>query len=268
MMKILKALQLRPQEGNVGLTRTVSEIIARVRTEGDRALMDYNEKFDHCTRPAFRVSKEEIENAYRQATQQDLEDMRRTQTNLETFAQDGALPQILTKVNPKFRTPYVAILFLGLLTFLLVLTKFHELHCFCQSVCRSVYLYIGDYGGLWIEKKTSGSAASLSGSLYSGRYRHFHCRLYYHDHTAGVIGDYQRNRLVSFGHGPVFCLSVVKKKQGVPEALGMQVVQVELEEPSSEEKAKMDREYKIWRGIVVIAVIASAALYVIPCFVV
>lgn len=48
----------------------------------------------------------------------------------------------------------------------------------------------------------------------------------------------------------------------------MQVVQVELEEPSSEEKAKMDREYKIWRGIVVIAVIASAALYVIPCFVV
>lgn len=122
-MKILKALQLRPQEGNVGLTRTVSEIIARVRTEGDRALMDYNEKFDHCTRPAFRVSKEEIENAYRQATQQDLEDMRRTQTNLETFAQDGALPQILTKVNPKFRTPYVAILFLGLLTFLLVLTN-------------------------------------------------------------------------------------------------------------------------------------------------
>ena len=122
-MKILKALQLRPQEGNVGLTRTVSEIIARVRTEGDRALMDYNERFDHCTRPAFRVSKEEIENAYRQATQQDLENMRRTQTNLETFAQDGALPQILTKVHPKFRTPYVAILFLGLLTFLLVLTN-------------------------------------------------------------------------------------------------------------------------------------------------
>ena len=85
-MKILKASQPRPQEGNVELTQTVSEIIARVRTEGDQALINFNEKFDRCTRSALRVSKEEIKHAYEEATAQDLADMSRTQKNLETFA--------------------------------------------------------------------------------------------------------------------------------------------------------------------------------------
>ena len=36
------------------------------------------------------------------------------------------------------------------------------------------------------------------------------------------------------------------------------------QEPTPEEKEKMDREYKLWRNIVILAVVLSVALYMIP----
>ena len=36
------------------------------------------------------------------------------------------------------------------------------------------------------------------------------------------------------------------------------------QEPSPEEKEKMDREYRLWRNIVILAVALSVALYVVP----
>ena len=59
-----------------------------------------------------------------------------------------------------------------------------------------------------------------------------------------------------------------KKGKGVTEAQELQLVQVEFEDPPEEEKVKMDREYKVWRSIVWVAVVVSVALYVIPYFVV
>lgn len=85
-MKVLKSSQLRPQEDNSGLTSSVAEIITRVREQGDEALAYYNEKYDHCLRPVFRISREEIDAAYLNADPQDIEDMQRTQNNLEVFA--------------------------------------------------------------------------------------------------------------------------------------------------------------------------------------
>ena len=41
-----------------------------------------------------------------------------------------------------------------------------------------------------------------------------------------------------------------------------------MEEPSAEEKSHMDQEYRVWRGIVVGAIILAVALYVIPYMIV
>jgi APA family basic amino acid/polyamine antiporter len=37
-----------------------------------------------------------------------------------------------------------------------------------------------------------------------------------------------------------------------------------IEKPSPGEKAKMDREFKIWRNVVIIALILVAIIYLIP----
>ena len=69
MMKILTYGQVSKEEifGRVNvlpdLEKTVADIIENVRSNGDRALAYYSEKFDHVTLPSFQVSEKEIQEA-------------------------------------------------------------------------------------------------------------------------------------------------------------------------------------------------------------
>ncbi len=56
----------RSQLTNDEVTARVKEIIARVRAEGDAALLDYTERFDHVrlTPETLQVTREEIDAAY------------------------------------------------------------------------------------------------------------------------------------------------------------------------------------------------------------
>ena len=66
MIKIIKEAQVRSEEDNRNLRETVAGIIGEVRGRGDAALREYNEKFDGCTRESLRVSREEIDAAYKE----------------------------------------------------------------------------------------------------------------------------------------------------------------------------------------------------------
>ena len=56
----------RSQLTNDAVTATVKEVIRRIRAEGDAALFEYTERFDHVKLNAdtVRVSREEIDAAY------------------------------------------------------------------------------------------------------------------------------------------------------------------------------------------------------------
>ena len=69
-MKILKTAGPRTQKDIRELRETVSEIIENVRNNGDRALIEYGQRFDNSNRENFRVSREEIEQAYSQILKQ------------------------------------------------------------------------------------------------------------------------------------------------------------------------------------------------------
>ena len=66
MIKIIKEAQVRSEEDNRNLREIVAGIIGEVRGRGDAALREYNEKFDGCTRESLRVSREEIDAAYKE----------------------------------------------------------------------------------------------------------------------------------------------------------------------------------------------------------
>jgi len=70
-MKILKKSKERTAEDNRALRDGVTAIIDDVCQRGDTALHEYNEKFDDCHRQMLRISREEIEEAYEQITEQE-----------------------------------------------------------------------------------------------------------------------------------------------------------------------------------------------------
>ena len=86
-MKLLKKSQVRSEEDNRNLRESVTAIINDVRKNGDAALRQYNEKFDGCNRDSIRVSKEEIEAAYRELSVEEINDLRAAYKNIRSFAE-------------------------------------------------------------------------------------------------------------------------------------------------------------------------------------
>lgn len=83
-MEYLKKADTRKETEACG--RIVAEMIYNVRTSGDRALLEYNIRFDDNDRTEFRVTRDEIDAAYRQMTEQELRDLRQAAENIRAFA--------------------------------------------------------------------------------------------------------------------------------------------------------------------------------------
>ena len=66
---------------------TINEIINNIRTNGDKALFDYTLKFDKCsiTSESVRITKEEIEEAYKSLDSEFVEVMKRSAANIRAF---------------------------------------------------------------------------------------------------------------------------------------------------------------------------------------
>lgn len=86
-MEYLKRAAVRPAEEAEERSRQVADIIRNVRAGGDRALVEYNTRFDGSARAVLRVSREEIDAACARMTQQELDDLRRAADNIRGFAQ-------------------------------------------------------------------------------------------------------------------------------------------------------------------------------------
>lgn len=85
-MKVIKESKMRTEEDRRNLTRTVAEMIDYVIEKKDAALREYNQKFDGCTRASLRVSREEIQEAYAQLSEQEVADLKAAAENIRAFA--------------------------------------------------------------------------------------------------------------------------------------------------------------------------------------
>lgn len=86
-MKVIKKAKPRTNVDNQQLTDNVSAMIKNVRQNGDKALLEYNTRFDQNQRPQFRISRTEIEAAYKQVSEQELADMRTAAGHIKAFAE-------------------------------------------------------------------------------------------------------------------------------------------------------------------------------------
>lgn len=85
-MKFIKHPTERTREDAARLRDAAAAIIDAVATRGDDALREFAARFDRAERTRFRVSREEIEEAWKLVSEQDISDMRTAHAHIEAFA--------------------------------------------------------------------------------------------------------------------------------------------------------------------------------------
>lgn len=101
MIKIMKFSELKTEEifdrttTMANVEQIVSEIIANVRTKGDKALFEYSEKFDRARLDNLQVTQEEIYEAVEAVEPRFLEVLQRAAANIRKFHQQQVRHSII-----------------------------------------------------------------------------------------------------------------------------------------------------------------------------
>lgn len=80
-----KELTERPHLDVSQLNNTVANVLKNIRENGDKAVKEYEEKFDHASLETLAVTAEEIENALKEVPAELLDSLRLAHKNIETF---------------------------------------------------------------------------------------------------------------------------------------------------------------------------------------
>ncbi|TGY71325.1 amino acid permease [Enterorhabdus sp. NM05_H27] len=181
---------------------------------------------------------------------------------LFTMARDGAMPRVFAKVHPRFRTPYVAIIALGVLSILLVATSTLDFIASLSLFADLFYYIIGIAAALGLRRRmpdlarpfrAPGVAVGVPVSIV----------IY-----AVMMSQLGTEPLVVGAAWCVLGLAVFficQSRYGKPEPVSVAEALPGADEvPGAEEAAKMDREYRAWKIVVTAACIVVALLYAVP----
>lgn len=180
---------------------------------------------------------------------------------LFTMARDGAMPKFFAKIHPKYKTPYVAILVLGALTVILIasnsmiyiasLSLFADLFYYIIGIIACGFLRVRQPN---LERPYKAPFIQIGVPISAIIYIIMMTQLEREAFWTGMI--WCAIGLI------IFFICQAKYGKSDDEALKAQIVAHE--NPPAEEKTKMDREFKIWRTVVAIAVVVAIGIYLIP----
>lgn len=178
---------------------------------------------------------------------------------------DGVLPKVFGKLHPKYNTPYVAVIFIGVFAFLLILTN-SILFVAALSVCSLFWVYIIGFVAFWrLRKKepnlnrpykvpfapaaTISSIAAYVIMLWSCGWNSIllSCSIT----AASLIFYVFFGRKYSVSHEEL--VAVMEAEAAI----------LQEDIPSQKEIKKMDKEYKIWKIGVIGAFAFTLILYLI-----
>ncbi|MCC2865077.1 APC family permease [Ihubacter massiliensis] len=181
---------------------------------------------------------------------------------LFTMARDNAIPPILGRIHPRFQSPFIALICLGLLMILLVSTGSITYIASLSLFATLLYYVIGMLSALGLRKKypdlsrpfrTPGLSAGAGASI--AVYLLLMTQLSPEAIAAGIMWSLAGLVLFFARNG------LQKNAQTKKEKTEFLFTDHEFDVPSDAEQAKMDREYRIWRLSVICAIIGVGALY-------
>ena len=181
------------------------------------------------------------------------------------MGQDGCLPRVFGKLHPKFRTPYIAILTVGIISFLLILTN--SIAFVAQiNICSLFWCYIIGFISFWElrrkepELKRPSKAPWPVVSTVSSSLRYalmmWSCGWVH----VGISFIITACSLVVFY---LFARKGSISQEEIKELQAKEAAMLEEDVPSAEEKSKMDKEYRIWKIAVSILTVLIILLYVV-----
>ena len=176
---------------------------------------------------------------------------------LFTLSNDGLLPKFFSKVHPKYKSPYVAILFLGVIVIALISTNsiifiaslslFADLFYYLIGLAASIFLRIRQPD----MNRPFRLKGLIPGAVFS--------IIIYLILLSQLDSD-------AFISGAIWCLigALIFLYVRIKNKAATEVGQFEPEEvsvPTAEEKKSMDKEFAIWRIAVFVLFIVVLALY-------
>ncbi len=184
---------------------------------------------------------------------------------LFTMARDKAMPKVFAKIHPKYQTPYVSIIVLGLLSAFLIASDSMIFIASLSLFADLFYYVIGIAASYGLRKKHPKLkrpykapgimiGAPLSVIIY-----------------IVMMTQLDREALVT---GVIWCAlgliiyAICQKKYKDDSTVEVDRGVMEEEIPSPEEKQKMDKEFKIWSIVVACAVVIVIVAYLVPFVVV
>ena len=99
-MKIIKQDMKKTYQRDAALTNTVLGIIDKVRTDKDKALIQYAQNFDHIDIDSVLITREQIENAYKQVSQETIDHIKFAAKQIENYAKH----QLATMQEMEFKS--------------------------------------------------------------------------------------------------------------------------------------------------------------------
>lgn len=180
---------------------------------------------------------------------------------LFAMARDGSMPKLFAKVHPKYKTPYVAIMILGILSVLLIATNSINYIASLSLFADLFYYIIGIAAALGLRYKQPSLIRPYKAPFIK----------------IGVpisiiiyiimMTQLNQEALIT---GIVWCIlglviyGICRKKYGQASEIELDNIISEINEPPENEKIRMDKEYRRWSIIVGLAAALSLLIYIIP----
>lgn len=177
-----------------------------------------------------------------------------------TMAEDGSLPKFLCKVHPKYKTPYMSVVVVGIINIVLIVTGSINYIASVSLISLAICYMIGCLAYLGLKKhypEMNRPYKAPAGKI--GCYFTIICysfMLIFADQvallTSGIV------TVLAVLYWALFTRKHEQKIPTIEEEIG------EIEEPSKEEKKSMDREYKVWKIGTAIVTVLALGIYVVP----
>lgn len=177
-----------------------------------------------------------------------------------TMAQDGALPAFLGKVHPKFNTPHIAVLVVGVINFILIATGSIDYIASVSLISLAICYMIGCLAYLGLKVKYADMRRP-----YNAPFGKFGCYFTIVVYCFMLIFA-DKMALITASVISVFCL-IFYYAFTIKHATELVSVEEEIgviEEPSPEEKKQMDKVYNIWKWATVGVTVIALGIYLIP----
>ena len=177
-----------------------------------------------------------------------------------TMAEDGALPSFLGRVHPKYKTPHIAVILVGIINIILIATGSINYIASVSLISLAVCYMIGCLSYLGLQKKLPDMIRPYKAPL--GKLGCFVTIVLY----AFMLIFADKTALITAAVICVLCVMYwfVFTRNDDYELISIEEEIGVIEEPSKQEKEKMDKEYRVWKiGTIIVSLIALL-IYLVP----